>query len=73
MKTLKQQVREYLEAQRPYYDNEEVEENLEILEKLNDDISGMDLLSKTLILRLIDNNELYMAIESAFIEKKYPN
>ncbi len=65
--TLKRLVRDYLEAQRPYYD--EVEDSLKVLEKLNDDLSNIDSLSKVLILRLIDDNELYMAIESANIKK----
>ena len=56
--------------QRPDYGDEEVVENLKIFEELSDDLSIMDSLSKTLVLRLIANNELYMAIESAFIEKE---
>lgn len=70
MKALKQRVHEYLEAQRPYYGDEEVEDNLEVLERQNDDLSCIDSLSKILILRLIDDNELYTAIESVIIEKE---
>lgn len=33
MKTLKQQIYEYLEAQRPYYGDEEVDDNLKILKE----------------------------------------
>lgn len=69
MKTLKEQVRDYLEAQRPDYGDEEVAENLKVLEELNDDLSSMDSLRKTLVLRLIDDTELYIAIESAYVEK----
>ena len=69
MKTLKQQVRDYLEAQRPDYGDEEVADNLKVLEELNDDLSSMDSFNKTMILRLIDDTELYVAIESAYVEK----
>lgn len=69
MKTLKQQVRDYLEAQRPDYGDEEVADNLKFLEVLNNDLSNMDSFSKTMILRIIDDTELYVAIESAYLEK----
>ena len=67
MTTLKQQVIDYLEGQRPYYGDEEVEDSLEVLVIQNDDLSSMGPLSKTLILRLIDDAELYTTIESASI------
>ena len=67
--TFKQQVTDYLEAQRPYYGNEEVEISLEVLAKQNDDLSCMGPLSKTLVIRLIDDDALYTTIESASIEK----
>lgn len=38
METLKQRVRDYLEAQRLDYGNEEVEDSLGILEMQNDDL-----------------------------------
>lgn len=67
--TLKQQVIEYLEAQRTYYGDEEVEISLEVLAIQNDDLSYMGALSKTLILRLIDDIVLFTSIESATIQK----
>jgi hypothetical protein len=67
MITLKEQVIAYLEAQRPYYDDEEVEINLEVLTQQNEDLSTMGALSKALILRLIDDDTLYTIIESASI------
>ena len=69
MITLKQQVIEYLEAQRTYYGDEEVEISLEVLAIQNDDLSYMGPLSKTLILRLIDDIVLFTSIESATIQK----
>ena len=65
MITLKQQVIDYLEEQRPYYGDEEVEISLEVLAKQNDDLSCMGPLSKTLVIRLIDDYALYTTIESA--------
>ncbi|MDA9069257.1 hypothetical protein N9B67_00900 [Algibacter sp.] len=71
METLKQRVRDYLEAQRLDYGNEEVEDSLGILEMQNDDLSSMGSFHKMLILRLIDDNELFLAIESAFSENEF--
>jgi hypothetical protein len=65
LKTLKQQVGEYLEAQRPYYGDEEVDDNLKILKDQNDDLSNIDSLHKILLLRLIDDHPLYKAIEAS--------
>ncbi len=68
---LKQQVIESLEAQRPYYDNAEVEDSLI---QQNEGLSTMGALSKTLVLRLIDDILLFTSIESATIENyKFDN
>ena len=64
MKTLKQQINEYLEAQKTCYGDEEMDDNLEVLKDLNDDLSNIDVLSKTLILRFIDDTDLYFAIDT---------
>lgn len=69
MITLKQQVIEYLVAQRTYYGDEEVEISLEVLAIQNDHLSYMGALSKTLILRLIDDILLFTRIESSTIQK----
>ena len=65
LKTLKQQVGEYLEAQRPYYGDEEVDDNLIILKDQNDDLSNIDSLHKILLLRLIDDHLIYKAIKAS--------
>lgn len=65
LKTLKQQVGEYLEAQRPYYGDEEVDDILKILKDQNDDLSNIDSLHKILLLRLIDDHLLYKEIEAS--------
>jgi len=68
MSTLKQEIGNYLEAQRLYYGDKEIEDNLTVLETQNDDLSNLDSLSKTSILRLIDDNDLYASIEGVTIK-----
>jgi len=69
MKTLKQQIVEYLEAQKPFYGDKEMDDSLTVLKSLKDDLSNIDSLSKTLILRFIDDTELYFTIDSVSTEK----
>ena len=64
MKTLKIRVCEYLENQKQFYGNVEIEENLKIIKNKKEDLSDMDKLSKTLVLRYVDDNELYYTINS---------
>ena len=52
----------YLEAQRPYYGDEEVEESLEVVIVQNEVLSNMGPLSKSFFLRLIDDSALFTAI-----------
>ena len=68
MKTLKQRVKEYLEAQRPYYEDEEVKDSFVVLEIQNEYLSNMWIFHKMLILRLIDDNKLYADIEAAYMD-----
>jgi hypothetical protein len=65
MITLKQRVMDYLEAQRSYYGDEEVDDSLEILMNQNETLSNMRALSRVFVLRLIDDNILFDAIERA--------
>lgn len=67
MKTLKQQIVAYLEAQKPFYGDKEMDDNLKVLKNQKEDLSTIDELSKILILRFIDDNQLYFAIESVTI------
>ena len=64
MKSLKTRLIEYLENQKQYYGNIEIEENLKILKKKKQDLSDIDTLSKILVLRYIDDNELFYALNS---------
>jgi hypothetical protein len=71
MKILKQRVKEYLEAQRPYYGDEEVKDSLVVLEIQNEYLSNMWIFHKMLILRLIDDNMLYADIEAAYMDNNF--
>jgi|TARA_B110000977_G_scaffold44868_1_gene61025 hypothetical protein len=71
MKTLKQRVKEYLEAQRPYYGDEEVKDSFVVLETQNEYLSNMWIFHKMLILRLIDDNKLYADIEAAYMDNNF--
>lgn len=64
MKSLKTRLIEYLENQKQYYGNIEIEENLKILKKKKQDLSDIDTVSKILVLRYIDDNELFYALNS---------
>lgn len=64
MKSLKIRLNEYLENQKKHYDNIEIEENLKLLKNIKDDLSDIDTLSKILVLRYLDDNELYYALNS---------
>jgi hypothetical protein len=71
MKILKQRVKEYIEAQRPYYGDEEVKDSLVVLEIQNEYLSNMWIFHKMLILRLIDDNKLYADIEAAYMDNNF--
>lgn len=64
MITLKQRVTEYLEAQRLYYGDKEVDETLEVLKWQSEDLSNMGALSRMFLLRLIDDKTIFEAIET---------
>ena len=61
-------MKEYLEAQRPYYEDEEVKDSFVVLEIQNEYLSNMWIFHKMLILRLIDDNKLYADIEAAYMD-----
>lgn len=44
--------------------NIEIEENLKLLKNMKYDLSDIDTLSKILVLRYLDDNELYYALNS---------
>ena len=64
MKSIKTRVNEYLESQKQHYDDNEIEENLKILKNMKEDLSDIDTLNKILVLRYVDDNELYYALNS---------
>ena len=61
-------MKEYLEAQRLYYEDEEVKDSFVVLEIQNEYLSNMWIFHKMLILRLIDDNKLYADIEAAYMD-----
>lgn len=65
---LKQRVTEYLEAQRLYYGDKEVDETLEVLKWQSEDLSNMGSLSSIFILRLIDDKTIFEAIETGLFK-----
>ena len=64
-------MKEYLEAQRPYYEDEEVKDSFVVLEIQNEYLSNMWIFHKMLILRLIDDNKLYADIEAAYMDNNF--
>lgn len=64
MITLKQRVTEYLEAQRFYHGDKEVDETLEVLKWQSEDLSNMGALSSMFLLLLIDDKTIFEAIET---------
>ena len=64
-------MKEYLEAQRLYYEDEEVKDSFVVLEIQNEYLSNMWIFHKMLILRLIDDNKLYADIEAAYMDNNF--
>ena len=64
-------MKEYIEAQRPYYEDEEVKDSFVVLEIQNEYLSNMWIFHKMLILRLIDDNKLYADIEAAYMDNNF--
>lgn len=65
MKTLNQKLLDYFNEIMFDYDEEEIRQVIEILDGLNDDLSDMSQLDKTLLQRMVDDSELYDEIENA--------
>lgn len=62
----------YLEISNDY-DEEEIKNVLEILEECSDDLSDINDLEKTLLLRMIDDESLYDEVQSIEIENSNIN
>lgn len=66
--TLKQRLTEYYGERESEFDPEETKNVLEILSEYNEDLKGLSNLDQKLLLRMIDDEELYAEVDS--IEQK---
>lgn len=63
-KSLKERLKEYYLEISHDYDEEEIQNVLEILDECNEDLSDIKNLEKTLLLRMIDDENLYDEVRS---------
>lgn len=69
--TLKEELNQYAQDIMGDYDKEEIDNFVEMVNECsNDDMSDMSALSQKLILRLIDDKELYKKVQDAKEEPK---
>jgi hypothetical protein len=63
-KSLKERLKEYYLEISHDYDEEEIQNVLEILDECSEDLSDIKNLEKTLLLRMIDDENLYDEVSS---------
>ncbi len=68
MTTLKDRLRQHFEEQVHDVDQGEIDNTIEVLESLEDDLSDLDKWSKQLLLRMINDNELYQEVDDLYEE-----
>lgn len=68
MDTLKDRLRQHFEEQVHDVDQGEIDNTIEVLESLEDDLSDLDKWSKQLLLRMINDNELYQEVDDLYEE-----
>jgi hypothetical protein len=68
MTTLKDRLRQHFEEQVHDVDQEEIDNTIEVLESLEDDLSDLDKWSKQLLLRMINDTELYQEVDDLYEE-----
>ena len=68
MTTLKDRLRQHFEEQVHDVDQEEIDNTIEVLESLEDDLSDLDKWSKQLLLRMINDNELFQEVDDLYEE-----
>jgi hypothetical protein len=66
MTTLKDRLRQHFEEQVHDVDQGEIDNTIEVLESLEDDLSDLDKWSKQLLLRMINDNELYQEVDDLY-------
>jgi hypothetical protein len=68
METLKDRLRQHFEEQVHDVDQEEIDNTIEVLESLEDDLSDLDKWSKQLLLRMINDHDLYQEVDDLYEE-----
>lgn len=68
MTTLKDRLRQHFEEQVHDVDQEEIDNTIEVLENLEDDLSDLDKWSKQLLLRMINDTELFQEVDDLYEE-----
>lgn len=66
MDNLKIRLTEYIRERQGDFDKEEINNFLEVLDELNDDLTNMNKLDEILLLRLIDDDELYGEVDALY-------
>ena len=68
MDTLKDRLRQHFEEQVHDVDQEEIDNTIEVLESLEDDLSDLDKWSEQLLLRMINDTELFQEVDDLYEE-----
>ena len=68
MTTLKDRLRQHFEEQVHEVDQDEIDNTIEVLESLEDDLSDLGKWDKQLLLRMINDHELYQEVDDLYEE-----
>lgn len=68
MTTLKDRLRQHFEEQVHDVDQKEIDNTIEVLESLEDDLSDLGKWDKQLLLRMINDTELYQEVDDLYEE-----
>lgn len=69
MGNLKERLYEYFRDIQGNYDQEEIDNVIEIIDGLNDDLTDISKYEEVLILRLIDDSDLYGEVDDLYEEE----
>jgi hypothetical protein len=68
MTTLKDRLRQHFEEQVHEVDQDEIDNTIEVLESLEDDLSHLGKWDKQLLLRMINDTELFQEVDDLYEE-----
>jgi hypothetical protein len=68
MTTLKDRLRQHFEEQVHEVDQDEIDNTIEVLESLEDDLSDLGKWDKQLLLRMINDTELFQEVDDLYEE-----